>query len=116
MATITLGQFNNQICVQGLNTYNYTVKVAQSHFCKMRVVHQPGSTLTAHIQNNSVDLVTVTLVAQPDGPGQSSICIEAPVNSAINDVISFIISSSNAIDQQPNAVVAFLEIHGNMTN
>jgi len=109
MSTIVIPNFNTQKTMAGLNTYTYTIVNTALHTCRMMVSHHQASNLTASItQSGSVSatLATVTVqpVALPNSTGQSSVILTVVANCVSGDVISFVLTSSNANDQQLNNV------------
>lgn len=111
MATIVIPNFTTQKTMVGLNTYTYTIQTAGLHVCRMVVSKHQTSTLTASItQAGSVTatLATATAhsVASTGTVGQSSIILEATANCAVNDVISFVLTSSGSTDKELNTVKA----------
>lgn len=114
MATVIIPNFLTEKVVNGLNTYQYTITTAAVHNCKIKVDKLPQSTMTVSIvQAGSVNttLATVTLVAEDQSDGQSSIILNVPANCAINDTISFVLTSSNPADQQLNTVKSIINVH-----
>jgi len=114
MATIIIPNFLTQKVVDGLNTYQYTIQNAGMHLCDCKVDHDGTSQLTISIvQAGSVNatLATITLPGNTDGNAVSTTPLQALANCAINDTISFTLTSSAAIDNQLNTVKARLNVH-----
>jgi hypothetical protein len=116
MATIVIPNFNTIKAVVGLNTYQYTVQSAAMHSCNIKVDHREASTLTVSIvQAGSVNatLATMTLPGSTTTAGepQSTAVLIATANCAVGDTLSFVLTSSAAIDEQLNTVKSRLNIH-----
>lgn len=111
MATITIPNFLTAKVVDGLNTYQYTIQTAAMHICRIKVDKLPSSTMTIAIQQNGTPIASVTCVALDQSDGQSSQILQVCANCALNDVISFVLTSSNPADEQLNTVKAILNIH-----
>src|ERR1700726_479044 len=109
MATVIIPNFLTEKVVDGLNTYQYTVASAAVHNCRIKMDHQPSSTMTISIvkaASVNATLATVTLAAVPDGPSQNTTILQAMANCAVNDTISFVITSSETSDKQLNTIKA----------
>jgi hypothetical protein len=114
--TIVIPNFNTAKSVSGLNTYVYTVTSAAVHTCGISVEHRESSTMTISIvQAGSVNatLATMTLPGSTTTAGepQSIATLKVAANCAIGDTISFVLTSSSAIDEQLNTVKALLNVH-----
>jgi hypothetical protein len=115
MATIVIPNFLTEKVVNGLNTYTYTVGSASMHTCRIEVDHRDTSTLSIAItQAGSVNatLATATLPGSSNAAGspQSAFILMATANCQVSDVISFVLTSSAAIDQGLNNVKARLKV------
>jgi hypothetical protein len=116
MATIVIPNFNTQKCVDGLNSYQYTVQSAANHTCRIEVDHREASTMTVSIvQAGSVNatLVTATLPGSTttSGNAHSSLILQAMAVCQPSDTLTFVLTSSAGIDQNLNTVKARLNIH-----
>jgi hypothetical protein len=107
----TIPNFLTNKVVSNLDTYTYTVTTAAMHVAKVRVQKMPPSGLTITIQQNGSTKATVTVQPIVGSTGQSSQELHVTMNCAVSDVISFVLSSSTAIDQGPNAIKATLDVH-----
>jgi hypothetical protein len=109
MATLIMTDFTDQKVVSGLNSYQYTIPTAQIYKCRITVDHREASTITVSIvQAGSVNatLATITLPGSPANLGlpQGTAILQTAANCAVNDTITFSITSSDAIDQQLNTI------------
>lgn len=116
MATILIPNFLTQKVVDGLNTYQYTIQSTGLHNCRVEVDHIESSTMTISIvQAGSVNatLATVTLPGGTSiaGSPQATTILMVCANCAVSDTISFVLTSSAAIDKQLNTVKARLNVH-----
>jgi hypothetical protein len=116
MATVIINNFTTQKVVSGLNTYQYTIQTAGLHTCRIEVDHREASALTISItQSGSHSGTLASMTLQPNssiqGQPDSTAILMALANCQIGDVVSFVLSSSAAIDQQLNTVKARLNIH-----
>lgn len=115
MATIIIPNFNTQKTMVGLNTYQYTIQTAGLHVAHIVISHHAPSALTCSIVqagsvNSTLATVTVQPVTTPNTTGQSSTILTATANCAVNDTISFVVTSSAANDQQLNNVKLDMDI------
>jgi hypothetical protein len=111
MATITIPYFSIQRIVSGLNSYVHTITTAGVHKCRIEITNPPASTITCTIsQTGSVTgtLATLTLPGAnaPIYGAQNIDILQTNANCALNDTITFALSSSSPIDQQLNTVQA----------
>lgn len=101
--------------MNGLNSYQYTVQNAGLHNCRIEVDHRAGSTMTISIvQAGSVNatIATVTLVPPANSLGpQNSTVLQACINAAVSDTVTFVLTSSAAIDTELNTVKSKLNVH-----
>lgn len=114
MATVLIPNFLTEKVVNGLNTYQYTIQSTAVHNCRIKVDKQPSSTMSISIVqagSHNATLASATLVALDQADGQSSYILQSPANCVSGDTISFILSSSNQVDQQANTIKATLNIH-----
>lgn len=111
MATIVISEFTTQKVSNGLNTYQYTIPVAGVYSMKIRTEKLPASTMTIAIQKNGTPIATTTLAAVDTTNGQSTANLSVLSNCVVNDVISFVLTSSNAVDQQLNSVISFISCY-----
>jgi hypothetical protein len=115
MATIVIPNFLTEKVVNGLNTYTYTVGSTAMHTCRIEVDHREASTMTVSItQAGSVNttLSTATLPGTVGSAGmpQNTFILMGLANCVSGDVISFVLTSSAAIDQNLNTVKARLKV------
>lgn len=89
---------SNIIC--GLGTYTHTVVVAGMFFVSATCLENPPSGVSIVIQLNGTPIATSTAPAA----SQEAINIQTLLTCNVNDVISVVISSSSAIDNQLNTV------------
>jgi hypothetical protein len=116
MATIIIPNFLTQKVVNGLNSYQYTTASTAMHTCRIEVIHREASTMTVSIvQAGSVNatLATMTLAAgsSTSGGPQGTVILQACANCVSGDTLTFVLTSSAAIDEQLNTVKALLNIH-----
>lgn len=92
----------------GLGTFTYTVPsgLGGLYFVRSRSLVLPTSGLSVLIKQNAS---TVFTSATPSS-AQKEIVAEAMINAAPADVISFVISSSNANDNMLNTVQTIIEV------
>jgi hypothetical protein len=114
--TIVIPNFNTEKTYVGLNTYTYTIKEAGLHNAKIQVDHHQASNLTVSItQTGSVSSTLASGTVQPKGitvtAGQSSIILYGLANCSIGDVISFVLTSSAANDNQLNTVKSTFKVN-----
>jgi len=103
MSTIVIPSFTaGQKVVSGLNTYQYTIQEAAVHLCRIEVDHHLVSQVTITINSNGSPIATMTLPGTTQVQGTA--ILQATVNNAVSDVITFVISSSNVDDEQLNNI------------
>lgn len=107
MATVTLSNFIAEKVVNGLNTYQYTVATAAVHVAKIRVPVTPPSGLSIVINQNGSPIATATVPAAL----QTHMELTASINCAVNDIITWVLTSSTASDEQLNTIQAILNLH-----
>ena len=97
----------------GLGTFSYTITASDAG--EMTAAIQStlpiGSGLQIVINQNSTPLVTVGGAATNPTPTQPSIGTSARLNAASGDVISFVLTSSNNVDSEPNAVKSIINLY-----
>jgi len=103
MSTIAIPNFLTQKIVNGLNNYQYTVKDAAVHNCRIEINHSNSSGLTVSIVqagSKNATLATATLPnsSSMEGQPQGTFILSAASNCAIGDTLTFQLSSSSAID------------------
>lgn len=98
--------------IASLDTYNYTVKTASMHVCAVSITMRAPSSISVVIKQGSTTIATSTAPAA----AQTVINLNATMNCAVNDVISVIISSSAALDNQPNNMKGIINIHQGSSN
>jgi len=111
MATIIIPNFLTEKVVNGLNTYQYTIQTAGVHVAKIRTAHPSSSGMTITISQNGTPRATTTATDVLTPGGQTSSYLATSINCAVNDVITWTISSSNVNDQQLNTVKSTLNLH-----
>jgi hypothetical protein len=116
MATINIPNFLTQKVVNGLNNYQYTTTTSAMHTCRIEVNHREASTMTIAIVqagSHNATLATITLPggSSVQGMPQGTYILQATANCVSGDTLTFELSSSAAIDEQLNTVVAKLNIH-----
>lgn len=116
MSTITIPNFLTPKEVNGLNTYQYTVVTPAMHVASIRLDRHATSAYSMAIQLNGSPVNSASVAMLPPGSSQSSQSLSATMNCAANDVISFVLSSSAAIDQQLNTAKAILNVHIGSSN
>ncbi len=107
MATITIPNMITEKVYCGLNSYQYTIATSAVHNCRMEVDHHSTSTLTMSIVqagSASATLATMTLPGGPAGGPQSTAILNVPVLAVAADTITFVVTSSGAIDNDANNV------------
>lgn len=124
MATNSL-QLNTSSPVAGLGTSTYNVLVAgqytvnvqstlpfeQGTFNNSSVVPSVASALQIVINQNGSPIVTVGGAAPAVTPTQPSLGATAHLSCAVNDVITVVLSSANAIDGIPNSVKSTINLY-----
>lgn len=119
MATIIIPNFLTEKVMTGLNTYQYTVGATAMHVAAIRVDNLPGSQLAVSIvQAGSVNatLATITLPGTLPDAVQTSASLSATANCMSGDTISFVITSSNPIDQGLNSIKALMRVNVGSSN
>lgn len=106
---ITL-QANLSMPVAGLQTATYTVPVASYYTVSVQSTLPQGSGLQTVISLNGSPQVTVGGASNNPTPTQPSMGTSARLNCAAADVISVVLSSSNAVDSLPNAVKSMINL------
>lgn len=108
----------NSNAVAGLGTFSYTVVDPQMYtvavqstlpyesgtFNNSSVVPSVASALQIDIQLNAVSKVLIGGATTNPTPTQPSLGTSARLKCIAGDVISVVLSSANAIDNQPNSV------------
>jgi hypothetical protein len=124
MATNSL-QLNTSSPVAGLGTSTYNVALAgmysvnvqstlpfeQGTFNNSSVVPPVTSGLQIVINQNGSPMVTVGGSATNPTPTQPSMGASAKLQCAASDVITVVLSSANAIDNQPNSVKSTINLY-----
>lgn len=103
MSTAILGNKT----VEGLGTFIYTTTVTAFHVASIRVSIPAGSGLSVLIKQNASTKATST------APTANSVEVDLSVELDITsgDTISFVLSSSTAVDQTPNVLKSTLNVH-----
>lgn len=111
-------QMNLANPVSGLGTFQYTVLTAGpvTVECKSTLPWSPAgsaqqsSNVSIVIKQNASALVTVGGDVKDPTPTQGSIGAATSFQAAVNDVISVVLASSNAIDSIPNNVKSTINL------
>lgn len=114
MANITLTNLGTQgTVVNGLNDYSYTIPTAGPVIARIEVTQPSATGMTVAIKQGSTTITTATL---PGGASatQGNTVLIGKMNTAINDVIHFVLTSSSAADQQLNTVKAVVSVQTGM--
>lgn len=116
MATVIIPNFNTQKVYVGLNSYQYTIQNAGMHNCKIKVDHRTASAMTISIvQAGSVNATLATTTLSPtsssNGDPQSSAILNTIANCQPGDTITFVLTSSAAIDEQLNTVKSRMTVN-----
>jgi len=120
MATIVISDFMDQKIVSGLNSYQYTIPTAGLYNCNIKVDHRESSAVTVSVvQAGSVNstLATFTLVPSSTSGGAAPAAIlNVCANCAVNDTITFVLTSSAPIDQQLNTIKSKITVRAGGLN
>jgi len=112
MATVTIPNFLTPKVVNGLNTYVYTTTTSAMHVARIDVPIIPPSGMSIVIKQNTTTIATSAAPAATQG----AITMSATMNCTSGDTISFVLSSSTAMDEQLNTVKATLNVHIGSSN
>jgi hypothetical protein len=118
----SLGLNNN--AVAGLGTFSYTVVAAGMYTvsCQSTLPYEQGtyndssvipavaSALQIVINQNGNPVVTIGGSSQNPTPTQPAMGTSARIQAAAGDVLSVVLSSANAIDNQPNSVKSNINV------
>lgn len=97
-------QLNATQPVAGLGTSTYTALVTSAYEVQVQTTLPAGSGVQIVVNKNGTPVVTVGGVAANPTPTQPSIGAQCRIQATATDVINVVLSSSNAVDSQPNAV------------
>lgn len=111
MATITIGNFNSEKVVTGLNTYQYTVSNTSMHVVKCKLIVPVSSSVSLVITQNGTTRLSASVISHDAYDAQSQFPFQVTMNCTSGDVIQFQITSAAAADNQLNVVKAILNIH-----
>jgi hypothetical protein len=106
MAT-TITRIDQSKVISNLDTYNHTALANSVYNVSIQLTEQPPSGISILLQQNSSTKASFSSPAAQQGV----INLQVAMNCAINDVISIVISSSSASDQNINAIKGILNIH-----
>lgn len=109
MAANTIA-LNQVAAVSGLGTTTFNVVSAGFYTVSCQSTLPAGSGLQIVIALNGSSQVTVGGVATNPTPSQPSIGTSARINCAAADALTVVLSSSNAIDSQKNAVKSIINV------
>jgi len=105
MATTLIKNYQSNV-INALDTYNYTVPSASLESVSVSMTEIPPSGISILIQQNGSTKASLSSPAA----AQSVLNLQVILNCASSDVISVIISSSSAIDQQLNTIKGIINI------
>jgi hypothetical protein len=97
---------NQSQTIAGLGTWNYTIPAAGPYFIQFQFSEVPPSSLVLTINVNGSPVYTSTTLAAQ----QSAAGAKVDLNSATNDAITVVLSSSAPIDKQLNTVQTTIAI------
>lgn len=106
MAQIITGIAEAKV-ISSLDTYNHTTLLAAVYQVKVDVTEIPTSGISVVIKQNFSTIVTSLVPAAT----QNTITIATPINCAISDVISVVITSTSAVEAGPNEFKGLINIH-----
>ncbi len=101
---------NSTQAVAGLGTSTYTVITAGAYFVDCQSTLPPSSGLQIVINLNGSPVLTTGGATTNPTPTQMSIGGAARILCAATDVITVVLSSSNAVDANPNAVKSTINL------
>jgi len=113
--------------VAGLGTFSYTVPIGgaglytlscqstlpfeQGTFNNSSVTPSVASALQIVLKQNATALVTIGGSATNPTPTQPAMGTSVRIQAADSDVLSVVLSSANAIDNQPNSVKSVVNLY-----
>lgn len=103
-------QLEGNSVVSGLGTFTYTVLAANRLEVQVKSTIPAGSGLLIVINNNGSPLVSSGGDSTNPTPTQPSLGASTIANFAAADVITVVLSSSNAVDALPNAVKSVISL------
>lgn len=106
MATTITGISKSKV-ISNLDTYNHTIGTNNMYTIKMDVSELPPSGVSIVIQQNGSTKLTTVAPAST----QQLVSAQITLSCAVNDVISVIVSSSQARESAPNVIKGILNIH-----
>lgn len=125
MATNSLGLSANEVA--GLGTFSYTVPVGgaglytlgcqstlpyeQGTFNTSDIIPSVASALQIVLKQNATSLVTIGGSASNPTPTQPAMGTSVRIQAADGDVLTVVLSSANAIDNQPNSVKSIVNLY-----
>lgn len=92
--------------VSGLGTFQRTIGTAGMHRLSIQTMENPPSGMSIVINQNGSSVAS----ASSPAASQQVINLQIVVNCALNDVITFVLSSSAASDNQPNGVNSLITV------
>lgn len=102
---------NSQAAVAGLGTQTLTIVNAGIYTVAVQSTLPPASALQIVINVNGSPQLTIGGVSTNPTPTQPSIGSSVRLQCAAGDVITVVLSSANAVDNQPNAVKSSIDIY-----
>lgn len=103
---ITIQNLDSSKVISSLDTYNYTVPAAGIYNISAQMNEIPTSSLSVVIKVNTV---TKASSATPTA-NQSIVDLQLQYNCALNDIISFVVSSSAAVEAGSNQIKGIINI------
>lgn len=107
--SVTLS-LNQSQAVAGLQTCTWTAVAAGAITIRCKTTLPANSAVQIVINQNGTPVVTSGGSATNPTPTQPSIGAEANISVAINDVITVVMTSANAIDAVPNSVKSVIDL------
>lgn len=105
MATTITGIFQAKV-INALDTYNHTTLQAQMYTVSLGLTEQPPSGVIITIQQNGVTKASASAPAA----SQAAMSLKTTMNCAQGDLLSVIVASSSASDQNINSIKGILTI------
>jgi hypothetical protein len=102
---LTLKDYQSNLFT-GLGTFTYNVTVAGLYFASCTSSELPPSGLSIVINQNGSPVVSSATVQ----PAQMIVSAQTQISCAVNDVITFVLSSSNANDLSANTIKSTIVI------
>jgi hypothetical protein len=123
--TINGLQLNTSTVVTGLGTQTYTFTTAGLYTCAVNFTipyvaagssansasTAGGSALQIVVNQNGSPILTLGGVSTNPTPTQPAIGGSVRIQAAVNDVLTVVLSSANAVDNYPNAVKGTVNLY-----